>query len=785
MPKIEINGKVIEVPDQGTIIEAADQAGIPIPRFCYHKKLEVAANCRMCLVEVEKSPKPVPACATPVTDGMKVWTHSEKAKAAQKGVMEFLLINHPLDCPICDQGGECELQDLSLEYGSARGRYTEGKRAVKDQNLGPLIATDMTRCIHCTRCVRFGVEVAGLPELGATGRNEHMRIGTYLEQNLRSEVSGNVIDLCPVGALTSKPFRFTARGWELRQSFGVSPHDALGSNLSIHTRNGRVMRIVPRESETINETWISDRDRFSYEALHSPDRLLKPMIKKGGRFEPLSWEAALDTVIHEIRRLEGNKLGHLGCFLSPNTPLEEAFLLNDWMRMLKADFLEYRLRQSHEGGSWFDHCPSLGMPIIALENQEAILLIGCRIHAEHPVLALRLRKTALAGAEVVAVNPCPVEYHFPVQAQVEGPNFGSSLAGLVKALMEIFPDRAPLGAETYLSWLAIKPTEAEQALAQSWKEKKQTLIVLGALAVVHPAFSQIWSLATLMSHLTLSTIALLPSGANETGIWLCTQVDFSKRPMPSKVAKAYLLWGIDPALDGLSPDTQAMIDKADFVVAATPFRSDSLDEVADLYLPITTVFETSGTFVNMEGRWQTFKAAARCPDEVKPGWWLLTVLGKAFGLKHFEFETIEQVLESVHARVGDPVIFQKPIWVCPSKSQDSEPAEGFILIMPVPIYRTDMLVRRAPALQATEASRAPKLGIPACLAEKWSLKPGDRLKIKAQEREATFPIYIHEGLSEVTLYLHAGFHSTSQFKPFERVIVKKENGLDNGVHYIT
>ena len=434
---IEIDGHPCEVRKGAMVIEAADAAGIAIPRFCYHKKLTVAANCRMCLVEVERAPKPLPACATPVMDGMKVITTSETARGAQRSVMEFLLINHPLDCPICDQGGECELQDLAMGYGRGVSRFTERKRVVPDKNLGPLIATDMTRCIHCTRCVRFGAEVAGLPELGATGRGEDMRIGTFIERSVDSELSGNVIDVCPVGALTSKPFRFRARAWEMVQREGIAAHDAIGSNLYVHVRRGRLLRVVPRENEAVNEVWLSDRDRFSYEGLYTEDRLLRPRVRDGeGAWQETDWEIALDAAADAIRAvLDAQGPAGIGALASPVATTEEHYLLQTLVRGFGGTNLDHRLRQSDfgdqdEAPAW----PSLGMALADLEGADAVLLVGSNVRKEQPLAGLRLRKAALAGASVFAVNPVDHVFNFDLAGRivVSPDRMAGELAGIAR-----------------------------------------------------------------------------------------------------------------------------------------------------------------------------------------------------------------------------------------------------------------------------------------------------------------------------------------------------------------
>jgi NADH-quinone oxidoreductase subunit G len=789
MATIEIDGKSVEItPGQATIIEVADEMGIEIPRFCYHKKLSVAANCRMCLVEVEKLPKAVPACATPVSDGMKVWTKSAKTRAAQKSVMEFLLINHPLDCPICDQGGECELQDLSLEYGNDASRYTEGKRVVADQNLGPLIATDMTRCIHCTRCIRFGTEIAGLPEMGATGRGEHMRIGTYIEENVDAEVSGNMIDVCPVGALTAKPYRFTARGWELRQSFSISPHDSLGSHLSVHTRGGKVMRVVAREAESVNEIWISDRDRFSYEGLYSPNRLTQPMIKNAqGNWDVVTWSVALSAMV------ECGKPANT--WVSPNTTLEEGYLLQTLLQGLGATPFEYRLRQQdfRVPDSLSDATvprPSLGIAVADIKNLSALFLIGCQIHSEHPILALRIRQAALADTTVLALNPFEVETRFPVKQHwvPESGDLCGVLAGFAKAIIEKHHSKikaVPLGAD---KWLAnITPSPEQVKMAECWCAAPKSLIVLGALAIEHPEYSRLLSLAHLIGHLTGADIALLPMGANALGLSLLSE----NNPLPTKPSvsaskqhppNVHLLWGIDPALDCIqAPSLLSNLASADSVIAATAYRSPTLDRLADIYLPIAPFYESGGTFVNMEGRIQTVKPAAHPEAEAKPGWKVLRVAGNFWGLPDPGFETLQAVSQAAKAQIEkitmpctavDTQTFQCPK-IAPVATQGGQ-IKGPVHIAPLATYRIDALSREAKALQNTHASASPVARLHPETVKQYKLKADDHIKLISAEG-ASFSCAYQTDLKvpKGSVVLNAGFEQSAIFMPYEILTIEE------------
>lgn len=787
MATIEIDGKSVEItPGQATIIEVADQMGIEIPRFCYHKKLSVAANCRMCLVEVEKSPKAVPACATPVSDGMKVWTKSAKTRAAQKSVMEFLLINHPLDCPICDQGGECELQDVALEYGKDTSQYTEGKRVVADQNLGPLIATDMTRCIHCTRCIRFGTEIAGLSEMGATGRGEHMRIGTYIEANIEAEVSGNMIDVCPVGALTAKPYRFTARGWELRQSFAISPHDALGSNLSVHTRGGKVMRVVAREAEFINEAWISDRDRFSYEGLYSPNRLTQPMLKDAqGNWETVSWSAALSAMVERTEQLLRQHGGEaFKAWISPNTSLEEAYLLQSILQHLGAAPFEYRLRQQdfraiQSTGTSAVPRPSLGISIADIAAQSAIFIIGCQIHTEHPILALRIRQAALADTAVFALNPFRVETRFPLK-QHWVPDQGdlcAALAGFAKAVIEK-STRKNMPSDA-VAWLeGIVPTAEQIQAAEILCTAPKTLIILGALAIEHPDYSYLLVLAQLIAHVTGARLGLLPVGANALGLSLLTESgpEVMEAAEFEGPAKLHLLWGIDPALDCVQSVTRLTeMAAADCVVAATAFRSPTLDRLAHIYLPIAPLYESGGTFVNMEGRIQTIKPAAQPEGEAKPGWKVLRVAGNLWGLPNWGFETLTAVSEAAKAQIGQMElpceVMSTQTWICPKEIPAEVKNDGpkyCVHIAPVGIYRADALSRAAEALQNTTSSAPPVARLHPETAKENRLSI-DTPVILTSSRGTSFTCGYKSDptVPKGSVVLHAGFDHSALFMPYE------------------
>lgn len=742
MIEIEIDGKTIEVEPGSMIIEVADKAGIPIPRFCYHKKLSVAANCRMCLVDVEKAPKPLPACATPVTAGMKVSTCSDKAKDAQRAVMEFLLINHPLDCPICDQGGECELQDISLGYGKDVSRFTEGKRSVDDDNLGSLIATEMTRCIQCTRCVRFGQEIAGIRELGATGRGENMQITTYVQHSLQSEISGNIIDLCPVGALTSKPFRFTARAWELQQSPSIAPHDCLGSNIHLHSRRQKVMRAIPRNNESINETWLSDRDRFSYLAINSADRITKPMMKQNGVWQETDWQTALEKVAHEFKNIAPEQIAAL---ISPSATTEEQYLLQKLLRAIGCNNIDHRLHQTDfADDAHAPLYPSLGISIEALEAQDAVLLIGANIQREQPLAAHRLRKATLRGAKVSSVNV--VDYQF---------NFDQAEKIIV----------AP-------NQLVSRLVAATDALVASLKQSDKKLILLGAIAQNHPEAATIRALAKKIADLSGAQLGYLTEGANSAGAWLAgaiphrnaagesvAQVGATASTLLQQAKKAYLLFGVEPQLDCANP-AQAVtaLKQADFVVACSPFKANVYLEHADVILPIATFAETSGTYVNVAGDWQSFAAAVPAPDEVRPGWKVLRVLGNLLDVPGFDYVSSEDVRNELK-QLTEKANLQVEPWPCPTELK--EQTHQLTRITEWPLYSVDSIVRRAEALQQSAAHEATAIYINTNLATQLRLQANQLATVIQGNHKVQLPVMLDERIPDNSVWIPAGREETA------------------------
>jgi len=683
---IEVDGKPVEAKKGQMIIEATDDVGAYVPRFCYHEKLSIAANCRMCLVEVEKAPKPLPACATPVGEGMKIFTKSPNAIAAQKATMEFLLINHPLDCPICDQGGECELQDLAMGYGRDVSRYNDGKRVVKDKDIGPLVSTDMTRCIHCTRCVRFGEEITGMPILGTTERGENMKIGTYIEQSVDHEMSANIIDLCPVGALNNKPYRYSARAWEMEQRPTVSPHDCVGSNMYAHVLRGTVKRIVPRENESINETWLADRDRFSYEAIYSSDRLQTPRIKESGQWRELDWEEALSVA---AERLKDASADNVGLLASPSTTLEEGHLLARIAAHLQTANIDHRIERRDFSDQDNDPLfPWLGCDIADIEQQDAIFVIGSNLRSEAPILAHRVRKAALAGASVNFASSEAHEYFFDVDNYLSGSGLVSLLSG-----DDVNPVIATL------------------------KKAGNSLVLLGNIAARHEAYANVRALAANIADSTNSKLGSLSSGANSAGLSLAgvlphraqggqkrSTAGASAGSMLDQSLEAVVLLNVEPDADLLAvPDAADKLGKQQFVVAMTPFVSESLLESADLLLPIGTFAETSGTYVNVAGTWQSFSGAANPVGEARPAWKVLRVIGTLLGAHGFDYVTSDDVFSEIKAQLGDVVPDNsysgagKPAKV---NGEDATAAE-----IDIPLYSVDNMVRRARALQLTAAAR--------------------------------------------------------------------------------
>ena len=707
---IEVDGKPVEARRGQMIIEATDAIGTYIPRFCYHEKLSIAANCRMCLVEVEKAPKPLPACATPVNEGMKVFTRSPYAIAAQKATMEFLLINHPLDCPICDQGGECELQDLAVGYGRDVSRYNDGKRVVKDKNIGPLVSTDMTRCIHCTRCVRFGEEIAGIPQLGTTERGENMKIGTYIEQSVDHELSGNIIDLCPVGALNNKPYRYSARAWEMTQKPAVSPHDCVGSNMYAHVLRGTVKRIVPRENESINETWLADRDRFSYEAIYSDDRLRTPKIKHAGEWRDIDWEEALATVAEAIRGARADKVGMLA---SPWITAEEAHLLAGIASYVGTSNIDHRVRRRDFSDQGNDPLfPWLGCEIADVERQDAILVVGSNIRSEAPILAHRVRKAALAGAAVSFINAREHEYFFDVANSLSGEGLVAMLAGVaVAACGTSLPGNVAALCD------GVRADAGHEKIVASLQGADKALVMLGNIAGRHRAMSAVRALAAAIAKATGASFGTLSEGPNSAGAALAgvlphrglggvqrAEPGLHAGDMPGAALDVLMLVNLEPDADILATDgAQSKIEAQNFTVALTPFVSESLLGAADLLLPVGTFAESSGTYVNVAGTWQSFPGIAHPVGEARPTWKVLRVIGNLLDAPGFEYVSSEEVLAELCEQLGEvhPGDGYAGTEAIPLPNGAGTTADD----IDIPIYSIDPVVRRARALQLTEAAQ--------------------------------------------------------------------------------
>ena len=708
----EVNGQTLQARPGSMLIAATDAAGITVPRFCYHKKLSVAANCRMCLVEVERAPKPLPACATPIVAGMKVWTHSAKARAAQQDVMEFLLINHPLDCPICDQGGECELQDLSLGFGNSSSEYVEIKRVVRDKDLGPLIETAMTRCIHCTRCVRFGEEIAGMRELGATGRSQYTEIGTYVAKTVSSELSGNVIDVCPVGALTAKPSRYTARPWEMRAYDSIAPHDCVGSNLHVHTARGKVVRVVPRENEAINECWISDRDRFSYEGLKSQERLLKPQIKWDGHWKEVSWQEALDNVSGILRKQLSFNVAALA---GPSSSAEEFFLFQKLMRGLNITNIDHRLRQvDFSDQAVAPIAPSLGMSLVELEQQQAIFLIGAYPRHDQPLLNHRIRKASLAGAKILALNPRQFAFNYDLVQIVATPlAMVDELAVLVKASLEAADLAIPQVVAELLA--NVQVTETARAQLEQLKAER-ALILLGQIAIQHPAFSSLRTLASLLAQATGAKLGYLPE-ANSMAAHLAGVLPHRRIAGGSVTNEGLTVSGaltdknistlvlMNAELDDFASPQQALkaFRAAKHVIVFAPFADTLARDYATILLPTSTFVETAGSFINAEGVWQSFQGVVTPPGEARPLWKVLRVLGNALNLPDFDYLDTNEILAEL--KLNLQAVKLSTLGTLPTRLSLPKPvAHTMQRIGEVAMYRTDALVRRAKALQAMTGS---------------------------------------------------------------------------------
>jgi NADH-quinone oxidoreductase subunit G len=702
--KVEVDGQVVEVPHGSTVMDAANKLGVYVPHFCYHRKLSIAANCRMCLVEVEKAPKPLPACATPVTDGMKVSTHSRLAKDAQNGVMEFLLINHPLDCPICDQGGECQLQDLAVGYGHSNSRYTEEKRVVLRKELGPLVAAEeMSRCIQCTRCVRFGQEIGGIMELGLAGRGENAEIVSFVGRAVDSELSGNMIDLCPVGALTSEPFRYKARTWELSRRRSISPHDSLGSNLVVQVKQNRVMRVLPLENEALNECWLSDKDRFSYEGLNSPDRLRRPMVKTGAGWQEVDWEQAFEVLVPKLK-------AGFGVLASPHSTLEELYLVSKLG--VPADF---RLRQS-DFSARPKGIPWLGMPVTELQKLDRVLVVGSFLRKDHPLIAHRLRQAARRGAQIHVLHSVDDDWLMPIASRkIVAP---SELAAAISSFKEILAGG------------------------------KNAAVLLGNFALQHPQASAIWAAAQALGV----KLGVLGEAANSVGGYVAGLPNTNVNEVSKQ--KSVVLLNVEPELDCADP---SVLKDAEFVVSLSAWKT-GLD-YADVLLPVAPFTETSGTFVNCEGRAQGFHATVNPLGDARPAWKVLRVLGSLLGKPGFELDTLEQVRSECLGGRDIAALLSNQIDFA---GRTESAAGGIQRIAEVPIYFADPLVRRSPPLQKTRDARAPRAWMNSRLLASLGLAAGQPVLVNGAVK---LTAALDDGLPDECVRIAAAHPSTAAVGP--------------------
>jgi len=758
---VTIDGVECQAAPGAMLIDVADEAGIYIPRFCYHNKLSVSANCRMCLVEVEKAPRPLPACATPVMDGMNIQTKSDYAKKAQNNVMEFLLINHPLDCPICDQGGECELQDLAMGYGRDSSAFTERKRAVSDKDIGPLIGMEMTRCIHCTRCVRFGDEIAGLRELGMTGRGMYSEIGTYVEKTVDHELSGNVIDLCPVGALTAKTSRFGARAWEVRQSESIAPHDAVGSNIYVHTMREKLVRVVPRDNEAINEVWLSDRDRFSYQGVMHEDRIASPMIKKDSEWVVADWQTAIDTALNAIKSVVDAKGSEaLGAWVSPQATLEEMFLLQGIVRHLGSNNIDHRMMQTDFRGQGYEaSMPTLGISIEDIEKQNSIFIVGSNIRKEQPIIAHRIRKAALNDAEVSAINPRDFDLRMDLlgNLSVHPSAMVTELAAVAAVL-----DMKRNSVQNVIN--ASKPSEQHRAIAESLKSAEQGLIMLGQIAVQHADYTILSELASAIADATNVTFVTLPATGNTIGAW---QAGIVPHRLPGGMANdkagkniaemlvtppaALLIHNIEPEHDCADPQSALEAAKAtDFAVVMTPYVNDQIKDYANVILPIAPYTETDGTFVNMEGLAQSFNAAVKCYAESSPAWKVYRVMGEQLGIETYQYESADEVLADV-LQAGLDRTDATPVKESLSPVLKSD---ALMRCGELSIYATDSLVRRAKALQDTADGRSRRLAVMnSSTAEKAGVNEASQILVTQGGQVVELELSIEEGMADNSVWV--------------------------------
>ena len=761
--KVTIDGVEIQAPRNAMLIEVADQAGINIPRFCYHKHLSVAANCRMCMVEVEKAPKPLPACATPVADGMQVHTRSALALDAQKGTMEFLLINHPLDCPVCDQGGECELQDVAVGYGSDIGRFNERKRVVEDKNIGPLVSTDMTRCIHCTRCVRFGSEIAGVSELGATGRGEFMEIGTYVEKSLSSELSGNVIDLCPVGALNAKPSRMRARAWEMVTHENISAHDSFGSNISMHTLRDEVIRVVPKENTELNETWISDRDRFSYEGLYSDNRLQQVMKKSSSEWHISDWSDAIEQVAQSLKEFNPEDIGFL---LSANQTNEELYLAQKLARGLGVNNIDHRVQQTDFSAQNDDPIfPWLGMNIDDIETQDLIVVIGSDLRSEQPMLAHRVRKAASKGAKVVVINPVQTDWHMQLAAHelVLPQQMLSRLLALLSSLNELSDVKLLAGLEEKLQ----APEASLKEFAGMLLNAKNSCVLIGQLMQQDKNFSALRAVSYWIAQSSHSKFGYVSLESNACGAALMgalphrqamgvtiAEPGMDYQQMIESPRKVYVLIGLQPEWDcALPAKTLNALNQADVVIALSSFVTEAMYEYCDWLLPISCYAEVEGTKVNMEGRWQSCKKVVNAVGEAKEGWKILRMLGAALELKDFGYLSLDNVRAEIASMTDESFEFSNKLSSVPIIGSDINDHDAIHCVTSLPIYSVDALVRNATSLQEAQGLQEASAHINSSDIKKYNLVAGKWVKVIQGEESGIFQCIADDNVLPGSIYI--------------------------------
>ena len=759
MVEIEIDGKKVEVPAGSMVMDAANKLGTYIPHFCYHKKLSIAANCRMCLVEVEKAPKPLPACATPVSAGMIVRSNSDKAVQAQKSVMEFLLINHPLDCPICDQGGECQLQDLAVGYGQGGSRYQEDKRVVTPKEAGPLVSMqEMSRCIQCTRCVRFGQEVAGVMELGMIGRGEHSEIVSFVGQSVDSELSGNMIDLCPVGALTSKPFRYSARTWELSRRKSVSPHDGLGTNLIVQVKGGKVKRVLPLENDAINECWISDKDRFSYEGLDSAERLTSPMLKQGNEWKEVDWQTALEYVAHGLKNIKHEHgADAIAALATPHSTVEELALLQKLVRGLGSENVDFRLRQT-DFALDADVKPWLGMSIADFGLIKRAFVIGSFLRKDHPLLATRLRASVKAGAKLSILHASDDDQLIKIaNKMIAAPSdWLAALSEVVAAVAKAKDSAPPAGFENIVA------SDVAVNIAASLMAGDHGAVLLGNAATQHPQASALHAAAQWIADQTGAKLGYLTEAANTVGAYLVKASAKNAAPAFAAPKKAYILLNAEPELDSANPQAAtAALGQAEMVIAMSAFKHGM--DYADVLLPIAPFAETAGTFVNCEGRAQSFNGTVKPLGETRPAWKVLRVLGNILGLAGFDYDTSEAIRdEALGKGVTDLSAQLSNVSKQALQAASFAPASGALeRITDVPIYFADALVRRSEPLQRTADAAAPQAGLSAALARQLGVKSGDLVKVTQGNGSAILAAAVQAGLPANVVRVAAAHPSTA------------------------